>query len=139
MYRRQRSVLHTGERAESSEDGIGEDAALLEARVALLRQLCSHGQQVARLDPDVERVQLQEAAHHQPGAGEQHERQRQLGDHHHRGQPARTAAAGGAATTFFEDVVDVGPRDLKRGRQAEEDAGRNRDQRRSIRRRPDPC
>ena len=41
-----------------------------------------------------------------PGAGEQHDRERQLGDDHRAAEPARAPAAGGASPAFLQHVVD---------------------------------
>ena len=75
----------------------------LEERQALLglvilpvgqRQL--HRQQLRRVDAEIEPLQRQEAAHHEAGAGEQHERQRELDDDQRAGPAARAHAAGAA-------------------------------------------
>ena len=68
------------QRADARLQRVEENPPLLGFRILALDELRPQRQQVARLEPEIERVQLQEAARHQPGAREQRERQRQLGD-----------------------------------------------------------
>src|SRR5262249_38328662 len=104
-----------------------EGKALFRRRVLAVRELETQEEQVRRLDAEVELVQRQEAADHEPGAGEERQCQRQLGDDERAGPAARADAAGTRATAFLEHLVHVGLRHVKRRRQTEDDAGTKAD------------
>ena len=70
-------------------------------------------------------LELHEAADHQPGASQQHDGERQLGDDHGPAEPARPAVAGGAASAFLQDLVVVRLRHVQSRGKAKED-GRQR-------------
>ena len=70
----------------------------------------------------VGRVQGEEAADQQAGAGQQHDGQRELDDHQRAGPAARPYAAGRMAAGFLEDVVHVGFGNVQRRREPEHDA-----------------
>ena len=71
-------------------------------------------------------VEVQEAAHHEAGACQQHERQRELPDDQGAGPAPRAHAAGTGPSALLQHVVDVGLRNVQRRRQAEQDAGAER-------------
>ena len=125
--RGERRVRDAWQRADALLQRVEEDPALLGLRILALDELRAERQHVPGFEPEVERVQLQEAARHQPRAGEQRERQRQLADDERRGQPARSRAAGLAAASLLHQIVEIGLRDLQRWREPEDDAGREAD------------
>ena len=91
------------------------------------RQNEGHRQQARRFDADVHPVHVDEAAHHEPGAGEQHQRERQL-RHNQRRRPApSTYAARSRPSSLFEDFIDVGLGDVQRGRKAEHNSRQQAD------------
>ena len=57
-----------------------EGQAFLERRIFALRQHQRHRQQVRGLDAEIQAIHREEVAHHEAGAGEQRQRQRELGD-----------------------------------------------------------
>src|ERR1700752_2213140 len=57
-----------------------EDLPLFEFWIPALDELRAKGQEMARLETEIERIQLQEAPRHEAGTGQQRERQRQLED-----------------------------------------------------------
>ena len=58
-------------------------------RIVGLRQPEPRGQHVSRVEPEIDVLQAPEAAHEQRGADEQHEREREFGDHESRIAEAR--------------------------------------------------
>ena len=74
------ALVTPGKRAHARLQGVEEELPLLRLRILALDELRPQRQQMARLEAEIERVELEEAARHQPGAGEQRQRQRQLDD-----------------------------------------------------------
>ena len=116
--------------AQSLFDLPEEHHAWLGLRVLRERQVQAQGEDLRRVGADVHLVEQQEAAHHERGAGEEHERQRHFGDDQCAGPAARSPATGtGPAAGLFHHLVHIGARDLERRREAEEHAGRDADAR----------
>ena len=97
-------------------------------RVFRQRQCQAHREHARRIGADVHPVHGEKAAHHERGAGQQHECQRHLRDNQRR-RPAAGADAAGARspTRFLHHLVHVGLRDVQRWRQAEEERGGDAD------------
>jgi hypothetical protein len=73
-------------------------------------------------------LQAAEALHHQPRAGEQHERERDLRHHERAPQPpAPRALPAGTLAALLQSVVEVQARRFERRGDAEDDAGQERD------------
>ena len=89
---------------------------MLDGRILPLRQLQCRREQIRRLDSKIEPVEREEVPHHEAGAGEQRNRERQFSNDERADQ--RNARAGGTeAAAFFQDFVDVGLRDVQRRRE----------------------
>ena len=69
-----------GQRADAVDRVLVEARAIERRLVFRLRQIDLHGEQIARLEPRRHAHQLREAARHQPGADEQHQRERHFDD-----------------------------------------------------------
>ena len=83
---------HAGQRADAA-DRVHVEARAIEAGpVFRLRQVDLHGQQIARLEARRHAHQLREAARHQSGADQQHQRERDFDDHQRAEQAAARAA-----------------------------------------------
>jgi hypothetical protein len=67
-------------------------------------------------------LELQEAAHHQSRADEQHERECHLDDHQQAAQAALPRPPCRAAASLFQCLVQIDLRRLQRGRYAEDDS-----------------
>ena len=81
----------------------------------------AEGQQAVGAEARVHLEQLGEAAHQEPGAGEQHQRQRHLGDH--QAGAHQPAAPGGAARAFAQRLRRAAARRLQRRGEAEGEPG----------------
>ena len=107
--------------------GVPQGQALVDCRVLPLGKRKPHRQQVRRVDAHIETIQIEEAAHHEARAGEQHERERNLGDDEH-GRPAlRAHAARSGSAAFLQHFIHVGLRDVQRGSEPENDSGAEAD------------
>ena len=73
----------------------------------------------------VQRGQIADRPDHQSGADEQHDGERELGDHQHVADPLRSAAVA-APRGLLERSAQIDAARLPRGRQADEDAARDR-------------
>jgi len=76
----ERDVRHARQRTEARRE-IGEEGDAARRRVLVAGQLNARRQQMCGPDAGLDLRQLLQRAHHQSGAGEQHERQRGF-DHH---------------------------------------------------------
>ena len=79
----------------------------------------SREQQVVRLKAEIHLLHGNETPHHQPGAGEQNQRQRHLHHHQRIAQAAPAKAAADALAGVLERLHQVLPRRLQRRREAE--------------------
>jgi hypothetical protein len=103
---------------------LGGRGPRLGARVLREWQRQLHRQQARRVDTQIHRVERQKAAHHEARAGEQHERQRKLGDEERTGPPPRMPPSGSTApTAFLQYLADARLRHVERRRQPEKNAG----------------
>jgi len=118
-----RACLETRSSRQPFFERLQKGAPHFRCRILSRRQVEAHRQQRSGVDAEIHRVEREEASHHQAGPGEQHQRQRQLDDDQCAGPAARPDAARIAAPTFFQDVIQIGFRDVKRRRQAEYDPG----------------
>ena len=71
-------------------------------------------------------LQLQEAAHEEAGADQQHERDGHLADQKQAAEAAGDRPAGGAAVRLLERLAHLGPRGLQGRHEAEQHAGQQR-------------
>ena len=76
--------------------------------------------------PAGRRLQVQEAADHQPGADKKHERDRQLRDDQQAARPAAAEPAGRARG--FQPIAEIDLRRMQRGHETEHDARDQRDE-----------
>jgi hypothetical protein len=97
--------LDRGDCAERILDPLQARRARLDGGIAPRRQQHRRGHEPGRVDANVDAVDGQEAAHHERGAREQHERQRKLGDDQARRPAAGTHTGGAAAAAFLERLV----------------------------------
>ena len=77
--------------------------------------------------PGSMRLQVIEAAHQESGAGEQDQGERDFAHHQHRAQAIAAEADGVAAAAVAQGRHQVCARHVERRREAEEQAGENRD------------
>ena len=94
--------------------------------VALARRRHLHRQHARRGEAQRDVQQVDEAAEQQPGADQQHQRQRDLGQHQAHAGDVAVAVAGGAARGVLEGALQFGPRRLPRRDDAEQQAGQHR-------------
>jgi hypothetical protein len=85
-----------------------EGAARFGLLILVSPELQLHHESTVHFHADVDAIEVQEAAHHQPGADQEDQGQRDLDDDHGAGEPADAAAAGVAAAAFLEHPVHVG-------------------------------
>ena len=118
--------LDTGEVLDALEQFAGKTIALFQCGIAFGGQREARAQDVIGLKSQIDSLQSDETANRQPGADEQHRRQRHLRDHQHR---ARSPARRGARTSrlVFERLDQARTRQLERGSQTEQDSGEHRD------------
>ena len=102
--------LNLGVGAQPLFETLVEREPLLDRRILAIGQHQLHGEQMRGLDADVESIQREEAAHHEAGAGQQHERQRELPDDERAGPPSRSHARRARAAALFQHFVHVGLR-----------------------------
>jgi hypothetical protein len=101
----------------------------LVVRVRRLRQREAERERALRVEAGVDVSQQREAPDQQPRPGEQHHRERDLADHERRAQ-ADARPAQDAAAALAQRLRRRAPAHLERGQRAEEQAGRERDERR---------
>ena len=117
-------VLDAGQRGDARQR-FAEEAAGPAQVVARGRKLHAAGEHAFGAEARIDALQLDEAAHQQAGAGEQHERQRDFGDDE-RAEHAVQPPAAAVTSAFAQRVAGVARRDERR-HEAEDDAGRQRD------------
>ena len=121
--------LHAGLGLELGDQIVEERVMGLRRPVRRPRQRDLKREHALRLESRIDVDELVEAAQQQRRARQQHDRQRDLRDEQHAAHPAATGRRGRAAA-FLEHRAHAGARRLPRGRQAEEDAGHDRRDRR---------
>ena len=89
-------------------------------------QVEPHRHQRPRIEAERRGLEVEEAAHEQRRADEQHERQRDLDDDERAAEPG-AGTAGVAAAALLEALLEVAARRLERRREPEDDAGQHRD------------
>ena len=94
--------LDTAEPGDALVEPVVERLSKLRRRILLVRQREAHREEVRRLDPQIEPVERQEAAHHEAGPGEQHQRQRQLDDDERAGPASGAHAAAATAAAVLQ-------------------------------------
>ncbi len=85
-----------------------------------------HGQHVVRIEPGIDAHQRDEAADEERRADEQHHRERDLGDDEHAAHALPAGAGARAARAVLQRLREIGPRQLQRRDDAEEQAGDER-------------
>jgi hypothetical protein len=125
-------MLNAGHRR-NPRQRLVEKAAGLSDIVASLRQLHVGGEYTLGAEAEIACLQLDEAAHQEPGAGQQHERQRDLGDDE-RAEHAVKPAAAAVASSLAQRVARLARRD-DGGDHAERETSRQRDGKRERDRR----
>src|SRR5215468_4520972 len=88
-------------------------------------RLDAHREKIARVETEFRATHPREAVDEQPGAYQQHHRQRDLGHHQRATQPLAWRPIG-AAASLLQFVIHHWIRRLPRGDEAEEDAGQQR-------------
>ncbi len=104
---------------------FAEEAAGLRKVVSRARKLHARREHAVRAEAEVAALQLDEAAHQQASAGQQHQRQGHFGDDE-RAEHAVQSAAAAMTSTFAQRIVRGARRD-ECGHESEEDSGRQRD------------
>ncbi len=94
--------------------------------VARVLKRCLGGDHIARVEAGIEPVEPRQSAHQQARAHQQHKAERHLGDHQRRTGPA-APRPGDTAARFHQHGADVEARGLQCRREAEEQAGEERD------------
>ena len=117
------AALNRGHRAQTLFHVLVQRADRLRPRILRQRQPQLHRQQMSCLDAEIGRIQRKEAAHHETGTRQQHDRQHDFDDDQRAGPAAGAHAAGAAASAaLLEHFVDVGLRNVHRRRKPEEHA-----------------
>ena len=111
---------HAGQRVEPIEERPEETLLLGRGRVLAPRQRQARHQDVRGVQPEIDRLQRDEAAHEQPRADQQHQRQRDFDDDEHAAEPAAAEAAADAFAGVLERLDHVAPGRLQRRDQPEE-------------------
>ena len=96
-------------------------------RVAIGQQVDAGNQHAVRIEAGVDVLRRLQRAHEQRGADQQHETDRHLCDDQRAAQTLPRPSPAAAARFLLERVHRVGPRRLQRRREAEDDAGHDRD------------
>ncbi len=96
-------------------------------RIFGVGQVGAEGQHAVRIEAGVHALQAVKAAHQQPRAREQHQRQSDFAGYQNAAQAVALEADRVAASAFAQRGVQIGARHLQRGRQAEENAGQYAD------------
>jgi hypothetical protein len=133
------AALNRAERHVLDETGVGDARQRADAvdQVAIAprqprdltaadRERQAGGEDAGRREAGIDRAQAREALKQQPGGGQQHQRQGNLGNDEQRLHPPRPPRRGLAARARLEHLVDVGPRGAPRRQGAEEHARRQR-------------
>ena len=94
--------------------------------VLAARQRQPGDEDVVGVEAQIDALHHDEAAHQQPRAGEQRERQRDLGDHQSVSQPAAPEASADAFARILQGIHDIAPRRLDRRRQSEDECRQDR-------------
>ncbi len=84
--------MHAGDRLNPREETVVEGDSLLRLGVARLRQVDFVGEHVRRTDSEVDVENAHEALGQEPGAEQQNQGDRDLGNHQAAAQPTGTAA-----------------------------------------------
>ena len=121
--------LDAGDAGEPLVETFVKNPAMLGRRVFPVGQRQPHRQQMRRVDADVQLVQVEEAPHHQPGAGQQDECRRELDDDQRARPAARAHAAAAGPPALLQHLVEIRLRHVQRRGEAEDDAGAEADRR----------
>ena len=97
--------------------------------VLLARQRQARDEDVVRIEPEIDRLQLHEVAHQQSRAGQQHERERDFAHHERASELAAPESADDAAARVLQRIGHVFLRRLQRGHEPEHDGREHRDAR----------
>ena len=118
--------LHPRDRSQPRQQLVEEGDLPLVLFVACVGQRHLEGERLLGVEPGVDGGELREAADQEPGAGEQHHRERHLG-HDQRAAHPRPAAIGDRATPgLLQRSGQAGRRRLERGHHPEDEAGHDR-------------
>ena len=95
--------------------------------VAASRHRHPRGQDVARVEARIDAAERAEAAEHQAGADQQHDRQRDLADDERLADAAMPDAGADLARAVLQRLLHAAARAFERRREAADDRGRERD------------
>ncbi len=119
-----------GERADPFEDLPVEGGPVPRRRLAAAGHRNRQRQDAARIEPGVDRLQGDERPDHEPGAGEQHEGERELRSDQDVAQAAAPSSLHRAPLSFPQGFRQVAPGGLEGRRETERDPGQKRDRER---------
>ena len=116
--------LHARQHSEALQRAVEECAGLRRRLVSSFGERYLEGQQVAGIEAGLDMAKRQQAAQHDAGAHQQHDRERNLADDE---QTARLEADGARfAAALFQGVVEIGPARADRRQHAGKDTGQHR-------------
>ena len=119
---RGRDCLQCPDAAQSLAQAACEIVALLGRRILPIVQVDLKGQETLSFEAEVEGIEHEEAPHHEPGAREQHQRERDL-HHEQTVRPAiRPDPTRPGTPPFFQHFVEARLRHVQRGSEPEDDA-----------------
>ena len=127
--RRQRYIAHARQRFHITHHLPQISVQLRRVGKSLVGDRQSGGQHIGRIESRIHLLHLEETANQQPGAGEQHERQRHF-RHHQRAADFVPPARTGAPAAFFHTACQIRPCRLHRRHQSENDPRENRQRQR---------
>ena len=78
----QRGAVHARNRLQPAEQRVKEQLSLFRLCILLVRQSDPHREQLARVSAEIEGIELEEAADHEAGAHQQHNRQGKFDNDH---------------------------------------------------------
>jgi hypothetical protein len=111
---------------------LKEERLLFSFRILRFRQHEAHRQDAIRIEARIDVAQTLKTFNQKPRADEQHERERNFRDDEQAAHTIAPPAFRRAAPALFERLVQVEPRSLQRGREAEDDACQKRDRQREA-------
>ena len=85
-------------------------------------------QNVVRIESQVHRLQRDKGPHHDSGASQQHQREREFDDHQRIAQPSAPEAAADASAGILQRLDNIAARQLQRRRKPEQQRGEDGEQ-----------
>ena len=116
-------IHHSGERLQLGQQLAEETLLFGRGLILPLGKWQPRHQNVVRIESQVHRLQRDKGPHHDSGAGQQHQREREFDDHQRIPQPSAPEAAADAAAGILQRLDNIAARQLQRRRKPEEQRG----------------